>query len=1190
MEIPVENPDVNQCITEEAHHMETNNVDNKSNIMTNMIEEGFDLSANLTTSIIDFLDDLGHVDELNLDTIVIAKDEKSILYNQVCPYIICCNYSSRNAKDKDSCIVLYPLSGKVKLYHEDKKTALNAIPDDIKLSIQIELSSKITSSTESNNKSPTDAPDETEQSNLDISSDLTEKIIEFNKELLQKHDKHDVSTLIKITKTKDKSKDKYGVESPFIILCTYSGQDKANFNIHIYPLSGQAHIINKDNTLKYHLSDDLRSIIHTEIVPNISDSLQKQLKTFIVEQLHIRGEHNTIQWFQTELYKDKDTIDYDKECPHIIIAKCSDTCNNQYKINIFPLSTKVTLYDTNEKTYIAMDTLSENIAMKSQKELIKLNKSIYVADIFPGKTASTVKLTNNLITKIDEYNVKRLENLGHQKTLGKSKMEVFNYNDNTICSKDCPYVILCSYSTKCFSCGMKSFEVWIHPSRTKWIYKCHNTECEKNNISRCIPDETLLDDLTSELDDKTISKTSDDATHWMPSLADASPEVRDLFACSPSFRFEDEIIEDDRMPTKPLKQTALQCAILLDTIDKASIYVHKHPKSEVYLDEHGIMTQQLLFKPNFDTKNEKDCRCCVNKIEHRDNSNFYLIVKENRIFYHCLHKKCNNVAFFAFLDETILPINTNQIIRNTMFELCKKQGTKQFSTLTQCLPSMQNFRYSTDHQKWYTVTNGNGIWVEQNPKDSMSIIQSEIENICLQAQQCFPDTKPISQGLQKIEERASGNDFMMTVLKNCESGKLFQEKKLLSKFASSNPYIFAFSDGKVFDLKQKHFREARYDDYIHRHCGWSMEYDSLDDIPDNPEFNDFMRKILPDEEEYLYIQQLHGNLLHGEMVFQGIPFFVGEGANGKTKLLNLSQKTLTGNATNQFGYSQPGEESFLYSNNKNKSANDHNTNLAEMKDVRVIVYEELPPDVDMNQDVMKKLTGGGKVIKARRCHASSSDVFEFICKWVIGCNKVPHFNNLDVGMLRRLVIALFRSKFVTTQEDYDKYVGLGYEHVYWAIENIDEKFDSWRPQMFKWMVEGFKLYEKHQLKNIPESFKIAKQLTIDSANPEMEQINEFLEEGYIVKSNDVNACITLVNLYPVYEHWCEINNICRKEILSKTRFKDLISVKISKCCEQKRIPSKSVKLNNVWLGYLFTDQIEDDDSIYVFKHAIRTIL
>ena len=201
---------------------------NKFDLSQQTIKDGFECSPQLITNIIDFIDDT--LDNFDVHNIMLVEDNSNILYYQTCPYVVYCIYHD-NKINQDAYVILYPLSGKVKLYSNETTLSLDMIPTNLKLSIQSELPKNKSSSvtTEKANESLTKTP-ETPKSN--VSNTLTEKISEFNKTLV------DNVELIKIQKIKNTERDKYGIESPFILVCTYCTHDKKHFNMIVHPLTG----------------------------------------------------------------------------------------------------------------------------------------------------------------------------------------------------------------------------------------------------------------------------------------------------------------------------------------------------------------------------------------------------------------------------------------------------------------------------------------------------------------------------------------------------------------------------------------------------------------------------------------------------------------------------------------------------------------------------------------------------------------------------------------------------------------------------------------------------------------------------------------------------------------------------------------------------------------------------------------
>ena len=629
--------------------------------------------------------------------------------------------------------------------------------------------------------------------------------------------------------------------------------------------------------------------------------------------------------------------------------------------------------------------------------------------------------------------------------------------------------------------------------------------------------------LVKQIPSSTNDKSTEDSPSSLPTDA-------------PDLNFQEEVIEFGVLPTKPSKEIVIRCKELLQVVVSDTTSQFDYDNSQL---------NSLYFKTS------SACgRTCCNGEKHTNN-NFYLNIRGNKVYYNCLSAECQDSQFLGLLDESATIFSESQELRQVFRDLFRIQETAQFSDLLVHVPYCQNFKYSDDHEVWYNIENG--LWIEgQHPMKRLKTIQKELFEIINEAKLFYPSSK--EQKMYAIEKKISNGAFLESTLRNAQSDPAFLAENLKKKF-DNDPEVFAFNNGKVINLVTREIRQAHVDDYISMHCGWDFEYESIDEVPSNDIFEQFINQIFPIKEERDFFQQLCGSLLLGSNMSQSIPFLIGDSANGKTKILNLIEKVMG-------DYSEPGDERFLFSNQKHKSASDHDTATVEFKDKRVSIYEEPNKNLKINQDNLKKMTGGKKKIKARRAHASQSEIFEFITKLLIALNKFPKFDTTDKGWLRRLLVILFRSKFAKNQEEFDKYTSEGYEYVFWANENIDDSFDSWRPVMFKWMLDGLDVFRVQKMGNVPEAFKACKEETIAEADPMVKQIDMLLEEEIIVKSNESEA-LTLVEAHKCYTKWHSGKSVGSH--IGKKQFKQLLEQKIGVCHEQKMV--STIRYKNVWLGY-----------------------
>ena len=171
-----------------------------------------------------------------------------------------------------------------------------------------------------------------------------------------------------------------------------------------------------------------------------------------------------------------------------------------------------------------------------------------------------------------------------------------------------------------------------------------------------------------------------------------------------------------------------------------------------------------------------------------------------------------------------------------------------------------------------------------------------------------------------------------------------------------------------------------------------------------PKIDEFLKQILSNEEDRKVIYELAGYALLKENKFEKAFMLVGDGRNGKSKLIELLRRLLGPENC----YALP--LSVLTSDN----ANVHQLfgkllNLAgdiSNRDLR-------------DTGLFKSLTGRDEVTVPRKFLTSLT--FTNFSKFIFACNELPTVYDMSRGFWERWVLLLFPYQFVT-QEEYDKAV------------------------------------------------------------------------------------------------------------------------------------------------------------------------
>jgi P4 family phage/plasmid primase-like protien len=156
-----------------------------------------------------------------------------------------------------------------------------------------------------------------------------------------------------------------------------------------------------------------------------------------------------------------------------------------------------------------------------------------------------------------------------------------------------------------------------------------------------------------------------------------------------------------------------------------------------------------------------------------------------------------------------------------------------------------------------------------------------------------------------------------------------------------------------------------------------------------PKWDAFLKWALEDDLVIAYIKRLFGAAAVGKLLYHHFPIFLGGGANGKTTLLDIISGCL-----GMYASQMPSR--FLVESR----GNEHPTEIAQLRGVRLAVSSEVPPSARFNEDLVKQLTGETRL----RARYIGKDYFEFenIATHILVANHLPTVPVGGRGFWRRV--------------------------------------------------------------------------------------------------------------------------------------------------------------------------------------------
>jgi putative DNA primase/helicase len=263
----------------------------------------------------------------------------------------------------------------------------------------------------------------------------------------------------------------------------------------------------------------------------------------------------------------------------------------------------------------------------------------------------------------------------------------------------------------------------------------------------------------------------------------------------------------------------------------------------------------------------------------------------------------------------------------------------------------------------------------------------------------------------------------------------------------------------------------------------------------SPAFDEFIQRVLPDEEVRGFVQRGLGRCVTGDVGDQHLFIPHGGGANGKSTLLNSVRRLLDDYAVHL-------HPDVLMATKHNQ----HPTALTDLLGARFAMTIEVEQGKRLAESLVKMLTGGEN-IRARRMHR---DFFEFAPthKLWLACNHLPTIWGADEAIWRRILVIPFTVTIPEDERDPD----------------LPEKIWAERAGLLRWLIDGYRAWREIGL-DPPEAVRVR----TERYRSDQDHLGAFLEQR--CDTSDPRASTPVKDIREAYETWCEGGQL---EPLSKT--------------------------------------------------------
>jgi P4 family phage/plasmid primase-like protien len=349
------------------------------------------------------------------------------------------------------------------------------------------------------------------------------------------------------------------------------------------------------------------------------------------------------------------------------------------------------------------------------------------------------------------------------------------------------------------------------------------------------------------------------------------------------------------------------------------------------------------------------------------------------------------------------------------------------------------------------------------------------------------------------ENKSAGESSNGSIIKNIKSlvnklhktgfedeiikgAKMYYNDELFIRNLNSKKHLVPFSNG-VYDLLEQNFRKTSKDDYINLTLGYDYNVNV-----NNPEVHEFINKVLPNKGVRDYVLKKMSECLNGDIPNTNFLMFIGDGANGKSQLLNLMKLA--------FGDLGEKVEVTLLTRKRN-NANEANSEKIKLMHKRFAFLSEPEDGEKINIGLLKELTGSEEIVARGLYQEAVSFVME--AKLFLACNELPEIKGEDSALWRRIRVIDFPSRFVDEPKDENEF-------------KIDRTLPSRMREDISWRQTFANILLDYYSKDIKEPLEV--QLKTNEYREENNDFYNWLEENIEYKENGI------LKLQETVEYFC----------------------------------------------------------------------
>jgi putative DNA primase/helicase len=270
-----------------------------------------------------------------------------------------------------------------------------------------------------------------------------------------------------------------------------------------------------------------------------------------------------------------------------------------------------------------------------------------------------------------------------------------------------------------------------------------------------------------------------------------------------------------------------------------------------------------------------------------------------------------------------------------------------------------------------------------------------------------------------------------------------------------------------------------------------------------PTFAKFLDRIQPEPAMREYLSRLLGHALDGTVTAHILPIFYGDGANGKSTLVDAVMAALG-------DYADAADPDLL----RARTFDAHPTGVADLYGLRLALLHESDTGHRLAEGTVKRLTGGDR-LKARRMREDFWS-FQPSHTFVMLTNHKPVVGGTDEGIWRRLRLVPFEVVIPPGERDQD----------------LGRQLAEESAAVLAWLVAGYRAW---QAGGFAEPQQVIE--ATDAYRAESDALGRFIAERcLLMPAQHVGS----TELFIAWEKWCAVE---REDSGTPTAFGNAMKVK-----------------------------------------------